>query len=97
MNIIISPIITEKSMVLASSGKYSFVVNKNANKEDIKNAVEKSFNVKVIKVATSIVKGRTARTGQRRIEKKITPFKKAIVALKTGDKIGLFELGEEKK
>lgn len=97
MNVIISPIITEKSMSHAASGKYSFVVDKNANKQDIKNAIEKSFNVSVTKVATSIVKGRTARTGQRRIEKKVTPFKKAIVALKPGEKIGLFELGEEKK
>lgn len=97
MNVIISPIITEKSMGLAAVGKYSFLVDKNANKTDIKKAVENSFSVSVTGVSTSIVKGRTIRVGQRRTEKKVTPFKKAIVAVKAGDKIGLFELGEEKK
>lgn len=97
MDVIISPLITEKSMSAASAGKYSFVVDKRSNKNEIKSAIEKNFNVSVTGISTSITKGRTARSGQRRIEKKLPDFKKAIVTLKKGEKIGLFELGEEKK
>lgn len=97
MDIIISPLITEKSMAQAALGKYTFIVDIKANKDAIKNAIEKNFNVSVTGVSTITIKGRTARTGQRRIEKTLSPFKKAIVALKAGEKIGLFELGEEKK
>lgn len=97
MDIIISPVITEKSMAQASTGKYTFKVDVRANKNAIKNAVEKNFSVNVIGVSTITIKGRSARTGQRRLEKTLSPFKKAIVELKTGEKIGLFELGEDKK
>ena len=82
---------------MASLGKYSFKVDKSSNKRQIKSEIEKRFNVSVTGISTSIVKGRTARVGQRRVEKKLGDFKKAIVALKPGEKIGLFELGEEKK
>lgn len=97
MDVIISPLITEKSMNDASSGKYSFKVNKRSNKKEIKSAIEKAFNVSVTGITTSITKGRSVRVGQRRTEKRLGDFKKAIVSLKTGDKIGLFELGEDKK
>lgn len=97
MDIIISPVITEKSMAQAALGKYTFKVDIKANKNAIKHAIEKNFNVSVTGVSTITIKGRSARVGQRRIEKKLSPFKKAIVALRPGEKIGLFELGEEKK
>ena len=97
MDVIIAPLISEKSMNFASLGKYTFIVDKKSNKNQIKKAIEESFNVKVIGLSTNIVKGRTARVGERRTEKKMLDFKKAIATLKAGDKIGLFELGEEKK
>ncbi len=97
MDVIISPLITEKSMNDATRGKYAFVVEKKSNKKEIKKAIEKNFSVSVVGLSTNIVKGRTGRVGQRRIERKLSDFKKAIVTLKAGDKIGLFELGEEKK
>ena len=52
-DIIIKPIITEKSNVEMQAGKYTFEVNKKATKVDVKRAVEKLFNVKVLKVNTS--------------------------------------------
>ncbi|HSW97992.1 MAG TPA: 50S ribosomal protein L23 [Candidatus Saccharimonadales bacterium] len=95
-SVIIKPIITERSMQNAEKGKFTFEVLKSANKDVIKVAVEKIFDVNVISVATSIVKGRSHRTGNKRIEIKQSPWKKATVGLKSGQKIGLFDVGENK-
>jgi large subunit ribosomal protein L23 len=95
MSVIVSPLITEKSMQDAQNGKFTFEVLKSANKDQIKREVEKRFKVSVTHVSTNILKGKSIRVGARRTEKKITPRKKAIVALKKGEKIGLFELGGE--
>lgn len=97
MNVIISPIITEKSMIDAGRGKFTFKVDRFSRKDEIKKAVEKKFKVNVVNVTTSILKGKSIRTGMRRTERKLTPTKKAIVTLKKGEKIGMFELGDEKK
>ncbi len=94
-SIIISPIITEKSMKASEGGKYSFVVAVSASKTAIKQAVEDLFKVNVIRVQTSILKGRQKRNGPRRIEVTESSLKKAIVKLKKGEKIGLFEPGAE--
>ena len=59
-DIIIKPIITEKSNVEMQAGKYTFEVNKKATKVDVKRAVEKLFNVKVLKVNTINVSGKEA-------------------------------------
>ena len=91
--IIIKPLLTEKSMTDTSRGKYAFVVAKDASKSAIKYAVKQQFNVTVVSVATSIVKGKTQRVGARRQEVDKPSFKKAIVTLKKGHKIGLFEPG----
>lgn len=95
-HIIIRPIITEKSMTDAGSGKYTFVVSRHANKDVIKKEIQKRFNVTITAIATSVLKGRTKRSGQRRIETKSSPFKKATVTVKSGEKIGLFEAGAQK-
>lgn len=97
MNTIIAPHITEKSMVDAGNGKFTFRVTKDANKNEIKKEVEKTFSVNVVNISTNILKGKTLRVGTRRTEKNITDVKKAIVTLKKGEKIGLFELGGEDK
>ncbi|GAV23825.1 50S ribosomal protein L23 [Carboxydothermus pertinax] len=88
-DIIIRPLITEKSMDLAQENKYTFVVDKNANKIEIKAAVEQLFNVKVEKVNTIRVKGKMKRVG--RFVGRTPEYKKAIVKLRAGDKIELFE------
>lgn len=96
MDIIISPLITEKSMKDASSGKFSFKVVKTANKNEIKETVEKNFNVNVTHISTSILKGKKVRVGTKRAEKKVSDSKKAVVTVAKGQKIGLFELGGDK-
>lgn len=79
--IIIAPIITEKSNDLMQEGKYTFKVNKNATKVEIANAVEKLFGVKVLKVSTISVKGKSKRVGYH--QGKTSDWKKAIVTIDT--------------
>lgn len=88
-DIIIRPVVTEKSMNLLADNKYTFIVDKKANKTEIKNAVENIFKVKVLEVRTVNVKGKPKRMG--RFEGKTPDRKKAIVTLKAGHKIKLFE------
>ncbi len=96
MDIIISPLITEKSMQDASNGKFTFKVLKSSNKNEIKREIEKNFSVNVIGISTNILKGKKMRVGTRRAEKKVPDFKKAVVTVKKGQKIGMFELGGDK-
>ena len=85
-DIIIAPVITEKSSVVSSDGKtYVFKVNKNANKFQIKDAVEKAFNVKVAKITTLNTKAKDKRVG--RYTGKTKTYKKAYVTLVEGNTI----------
>ncbi len=87
-DIIISPVITEKTSAVTSDGKtYVFKVNKNANKFQIKDAVEKAFGVKVAKVNTLNTKPKDRRVGKYTGQTKT--YKKAYVTLVDGDKIEL--------
>ncbi|MDD3268045.1 MAG: 50S ribosomal protein L23 [Syntrophomonadaceae bacterium] len=88
-DIIIKPVVTEKSMSLLADSKYTFIVDKKANKTEIKNAIEKIFEVKVEKIYTMNVKGKPKRMG--RFEGHKPDRKKAIISLKAGHKIRLFE------
>lgn len=97
MDTIIAPIISEKSMNDAGRGKFTFKVAKHAHKKEIKKAVEEKFKVNVTGIATMNVKGKLKRTGKKRMEKMSQGYKKAVVALKQGQKIDLFEVvGKEK-
>lgn len=87
--IILKPVITEQSMDCAAVGKYTFRVACDSNKFEIKDALEKIFKVKVIKVNIINVSGKERRRG--RIVGKTSSWKKAIVTLKKGDKIEIFE------
>lgn len=80
-DVIIKPIITEKSNDEMQFGKYTFKVNKKATKVDVRRACEKLFNVKVLNVNTMIVKGKEKRVG-RNIGK-TSDWKKAIVTIDT--------------
>ena len=88
-NIIIRPLITEQGMHFANTkGAYSFEVNKHANKHQIKNAVEKIYNVKVDKVRTANRVGKYRRRGRAY---GMTPsWKKAVVFLESDYHIDLF-------
>lgn len=94
-DVIIRPIITEASMKIVPGGKYSFVVARKADKTAIKKAVNKMFNVTVVSISTSVVKGKTKRVGPKRAEISQSVWKKAIVTVKKGEKIYVFEPGGE--
>lgn len=79
--IIVRPVITEKSNDQLQEGKYTFEVNKKATKVDIAKAVEKLFGVKVLKVNTMKVNGKTKRVRYK--EGKTPDWKKAIVTIDT--------------
>ena len=87
-DIIIAPVITEKSSVVSSYGKtYVFKVNKDANKFQIKDAIETAFKVKVVKINTLNTKPKNRRVG--RYTGKTKTYKKAYVTLADGDRIDL--------
>jgi len=83
------PLVTEKNTALQSQNKYAFQVSKDSNKEQVKEAIEKAFKVNVIAVNIMTVRGREKRVGRRKVM--VSPWKKAVVTLKTGDKIQIFE------
>jgi len=84
------PIISEKSTAHAEvAGRYPFEVAVQANKQEIKDAVQKLFNVKVCDVRTMIMHGKVKRVG--RFETKKSNWKKALVTLAEGQKIDFFQ------
>lgn len=88
--IIKRPLVTEKSMILRDTGnQYAFVVESKANKHQIRTAVEKLFKVHVADIKTAIVRGKIKRVGRN--SGKRPNWKKALVTLKEGEKIELFE------
>jgi len=88
-DVLLKPIVSERSMDLLAQNKYSFYVDPNANKIEIKHAVQELFNVTVQDVNTMNVKGKIKRMG--RYAGRTPNRKKAIVTLKQGDKIEIFE------
>lgn len=85
------PIITEKSTILSAQGKYVFEVHREANKNQIKTAVEQLFNVTVTAVNTSNERGRRPRTRYGKRAGNPPTYKKAIVTLGSGEQIEFFE------
>ena len=84
------PLITEKSTILQDGqNKYAFEVDSRANKAQVRTAVEESFSVKVIEVNMLTVKGKKKRFGRKLVQG--PSWKKAVVSLRTGDKIQIFE------
>jgi large subunit ribosomal protein L23 len=89
-NVLVKPLLTEKtSKETETYNRYAFVVNVKANKNHIKNAVEKFFDVKVLSVRTSVLPGKTKRAGKG--FKKTAKSKKAYVQLQDGQKIEFFK------
>lgn len=93
-DVIQKPIITEKATQETALGRYSFKVDKRANKRQIAEAIENFFKVHVQKVRTVMMKGKRKRMARRRREIKLPDWKKAIVQLAEGEKIDIFETGE---
>ena len=89
--VIKAPVISEKSYGLLDDNKYTFVVDPRANKTEIKQAIEKIFDVKVTKIATQNRRGKYKRRGY--VVGKRPDTKRAIVTLAEGDEIELFDAG----
>ena len=85
-DIILRPIVSEKTVNLSALNMYTFEVDTKANKIEIRQAIEEIFKVAVIKVNTVNVKGKPKRWGRRYLGHK-SDWKKAVVTLKAGDKI----------
>ncbi len=89
-DIVVRPIITEKSTLLKELGnQYVFEVYRDANKIEIKKAIEKLFKVKVVSVTVANIEGKKKRLG--RFAGKKADWKKAVVKLSPKDKITIFE------
>lgn len=87
--IIKKPLITEKNSLHAESGTYVFEVDRKSSKIEIKNAIESSFRVKVDSVRTMVCRGRSKKSKHGLTKPKY--WKKALVKVKAGEKISLFE------
>lgn len=81
------PLVTEKTMAGQQKNIYTFVVGTDANRIDVKRAVEKIYNVKVADVRTVNVKGKRKRMKNMVLEGKRTAWKKAYVTLKEGHRL----------
>ena len=84
---ILSPLVTEKSTNLSDQNKIIFKVNKNANKKNLKNSIEKIFKVNVTKINIINKKSRIKTTRGKKV--RVKGFKKAIITLKKGQNIDL--------
>jgi large subunit ribosomal protein L23 len=90
--VVIRPVVSEKSFVLAEAGKYTFRVHNKAHKTQIRQAVEQLFDVKVVEVRTASVKSKPKRRG--RTAGRTRTWKKAIVQVRAGDTIPIFQAFE---
>src|SRR6202035_5137379 len=86
--VVIRPVVSEKTFVLAEAGKYTFRVHERAHKTQIRQAIEELFEVKVVEVRTSTVKTKPKRRGQ--IAGRTRGWKKAVVQVRAGDTIPIF-------
>ena len=88
-DIILAPVVSEKSYdLIENNNTYTFEVDPRANKEEIRDAVQKVFGVKVLRVNTMNRKGKVKRTGYKLGKRK--DIKRAVVTLAEGDSIDLF-------
>lgn len=87
--VLIKPVVTERSTGLMEQNKYTFKVDPKANKIEIKNAVEKIFKVNVLNVTTMRVPGKLKRQGKT--QGFTSDWKKAIVTLQAGQRLPIFE------
>ena len=93
-DIIIKPLITEKSLLATGQGKYTFAVARQASKLQIREALKKFFKVDALVIHTQRIKGKVRRGLKSRQVSQLPVWKKAIITLKEGQKIDAFEVQE---
>ena len=91
MSVLIRPVVSEKTYGLMDNNVYVFIVDSGATKIDVRNAVEQAFNVKVTNVNTLNRKGKSTRNRRTGVVGMKPNTKRAIVTLRAGDTINLFE------
>ena len=91
MSVLIRPVVSEKTYGLMENHTYVFIVDPKATKIDVRHAVEQAFNVTVVNVNTLNRKGKTTRNRRTGVVGQRPGSKRAIVTLKQGDSINLFE------
>lgn len=89
--VIIRPVITEKTLNHPDQTQYGFIVHQDANKNQITQAVQTLFNVSVVSVGVNRLKSTRTRTGKRRLPSQSAPIKKAWVTIKKGQTISYEE------
>jgi large subunit ribosomal protein L23 len=96
-NLIKRALVSEKSFMAAGNGKFTFIIDKRADKNQIASVCEKLFKVTVLSVNTMNYNGKVKIT--KRVKGQRSDFKKVVLTLKPGDKIDLFEIdkAEDKK
>ncbi|PJC28106.1 50S ribosomal protein L23 [Candidatus Shapirobacteria bacterium CG_4_9_14_0_2_um_filter_39_11] len=87
------PLVTEKSTLSLSKGKYAFEVDRRATKKEIIKAIEDTYGVHIIRVQTITGRGKKRKIGRTRIEIRQPDWKKTVVQLAEGEKIDIFETG----
>lgn len=87
--VIRKPLVTEKSMKKQEKGVYTFIVEKTANRPEIKRAIEMAFKVKVSRVRTQIVKGKRKRMKNMLMQGQRKDWKKAYVTLEEGQRLDI--------
>lgn len=92
VNIIKSSLVTEKTIKSGLANRYAFVIDRKATKPQIRQAVENQFSVKVIKINTTIRKGKTHRLARSSSKITLAPRKKAVVTLAKGQTIPELEV-----
>jgi len=93
MSVLVKPMITEKMTAISEKlGQYAFVVNRKANKLEVKEAVEKMYDVAVVRVNTMIIPGKkkSRNTKSKMVVGRTSAYKKAIVTLAEGNSIDFF-------
>jgi len=90
--LVFRPLISEKSLMSASRGWYTFAVDKHARKEEIAKLIERMYSVNVLSVRTIAMHGKVRRTGKKMIRNRKEDWKKAMLLLKAGQHIDAFEV-----
>ena len=88
-DVVIRPVVSEKSYAGLDQNRYTFLVHPDANKTEIKEAIQKIWNVRVLSVNTMIRRGKQKRT--RMVQGRRPDQKRAVVTLAAGDSIEIFE------
>lgn len=87
------PVITETTINLVKSNWYTFAVPVGARKNELREMIGKAFKVDILEIKTMIVKGKKKRSMKNRKVRQLSDWKKAIVKVKDGQKIDVFEVG----